>query len=49
MTTQKLMRHCANMSHPATDHPVLLILTPHCATSMLVPVSASMPFSNTWI
>ncbi|WP_439821155.1 fructose-bisphosphate aldolase [Pseudomonas sp. HLG18] len=25
MTTQKLMRHCANMSHPATDHPVLLI------------------------
>jgi hypothetical protein len=25
MTTPKLMHHCANMSHPATDHPVLLI------------------------
>ena len=25
MTTQKLMCHCANMSHPATDRPVLLI------------------------
>ena len=32
MTTPKLMRHCANMSHPATDSPVLLIdaETPLC-------------------
>ncbi|MFM9384675.1 fructose-bisphosphate aldolase [Pseudomonas sp. UV AK001] len=25
MTSKTPLRHCVNMSHPATDHPVLLI------------------------
>lgn len=25
MTSKPPLRHCVNMSHPATDHPVLLI------------------------
>ncbi|PMW98845.1 fructose-bisphosphate aldolase [Pseudomonas sp. FW215-R2] len=25
MTSKAPLRHCVNMSHPATDHPVLLI------------------------
>ncbi|MGY2438094.1 fructose-bisphosphate aldolase [Pseudomonas sp. SDO52101_S400] len=25
MTSKTSLRHCVNMSHPATDHPVLLI------------------------